>query len=109
MSFLTRLSIKRNLKLDTEVIEDLLTFQQHSVIDPFTPAEFSFDLRFEFPKYFQDIEHAPRRGITRDPHTFTASSNTVFHGDLVLYAQQMIWYGRKGGSREITILANPGD
>lgn len=110
-NFLAHLAAAKGLDLAEDLVEDLLTYQQHSVTGPSTPRRLSFDLRYNLHEYFQGIGQREQIPLTRKPCRVTATSEVVFGSDLERYARQVVWYGRKDGKLRQTKLesnASPG-
>jgi putative methyltransferase len=102
--FLTRLIADKEFDMAEDLLEDLLTYQRYSVTDPFTPDRLSFDLRYDLHGYFQGNDEGIEQPITRKSSRVTATAEVVFGGNLELYAQEAVWYGRKGRKVRQTVL-----
>jgi hypothetical protein len=67
------------------------------VLDPFTGKRFSFELDHNLTDYFRGSYLGENVPLKRDPHVLTVDEDVEFKGDLVRFATQIVWYGRKGG------------
>jgi len=105
LSFFRQTTAKEYASIGPDLLEDLVSFQQYSIIGPHTPAASSFDTRFDLHDYFQGLENGTRCPIKKTSRTLTAATDMVFDGNLELYAQQMVWYGRKSRNRRAVILS----
>ena len=94
--FVAQLISDHRLDLTDDLAKDLMTYQQHSVIDPFSPEQLDFDLEFDLHGYFQSYDQDLKMPITRKPCRMTAKAEMIFDGDLEGYARHVVWYGRKG-------------
>jgi len=96
--FLAKISADRGFHVSKELADDLLMYQQHSIVDPWTPKSHSFNLRYNLHEYFHGAGQVGQSPMVKNPLSITATADIVFGGDLEAYAQQVVWYGRKGGS-----------
>ena len=102
--FLATMFADRGFTVANELVDDLLMYQQHSVVDPWTPKSRTFNLGYNLPDYFHGADQASQSALVRIPISITATTDVVFGGDLETYAQQVVWYGRKSGSLRYTRL-----
>jgi radical SAM superfamily enzyme YgiQ (UPF0313 family) len=87
------------LAIDADGVQlgDVMSYQQHMVLDPFTGKRFSFELDHNLTDYFRGSYLGENVPLKRDPHVLTVDEDVEFKGDLVRFATQIVWYGRKGG------------
>ena len=95
--FVGQLINKHNLDVETSLLEDIMTYQQNMIPDPFSNKTFTIDLDYNLHDYFLNAYIGDRLPITRGDHTLTVTAEQAFDGDLEEFATQVVWYGRKGG------------
>lgn len=93
--FLKELIKKNNFKVSDSVADDLIHYQSFLMKSP----DFVLDritLKYDWHSYFSlkssDVLTASKQ------ISFAVVGCKHFHGDIKLYAREVVWYGRRGGS-----------
>jgi hypothetical protein len=81
--------------LEDDQLRGLLTYQKNMIIDPFTLPALTIDLDYDFHEYFEAAHLGSPRKLQKISTRLTITSEHTFKGDLELYAQTIVWYGRK--------------
>jgi radical SAM superfamily enzyme YgiQ (UPF0313 family) len=95
--FLRHLLSVHGLQVEEELLSDLVKYQKHMIVDPFTPESFMIDLGYNLHEYFANGYQGIPTRLTKIPSRLKVIAETPFNGNLELYAQKVVWYGRKGG------------
>ncbi|MGW6641310.1 B12-binding domain-containing radical SAM protein [Streptomyces iakyrus] len=94
-TFVAHLASRHALPVSAHLLEDLISYQKESLVDPFSPAESRLRLRHNLSNYFEEIYYG------RTPQLFPWDGHVTFRavdeygGDLRKYAIQAVRYGRK--------------
>lgn len=88
---------KTGCTMSGNIMEDLLVYQAQMLIDPFTPREFNFPLHFNLHEYFTAAYMGLKIPLRQEGTLVEVVADDSFSNDLVRYAKDIIWYGRKGG------------
>jgi hypothetical protein len=96
--FVEQLKDELELDIDKGLMYDLINYQQHMVVDPYSGKRFTFELEHNLHEYFRNALLGDRIPLTLGHHVLAVNSDADYKGDLPSYAQQVVWYGRKGGS-----------
>lgn len=94
--FLDVLILEKQLTIDRELLDDVVRYQSLLMRDPCTStasATFSYNL----PEYFSKFKEKTLL-LTKNPVTVSVAETKQFTGDIQQYAQEVVWYGRRGGS-----------
>ncbi len=85
---------------DKELLEDILNYQTAIVKNPYSQKTV-LNLKYDFYKYFLDIYSGNGSTLTAKNNTIVIDSSEV-PDNLVAYARETVWFGRKGGQNIIT-------
>ena len=96
--YVEQLKDELELDLDKGLLGDIMNYQRHIVVDPYSSKRFTFDLGHNLHDYFLNALLGERIPLTRGNHVLTVTGDAEYNGDLPSYAQKVVWYGRKGGS-----------
>lgn len=95
--FMKKLLGEFSLELDERLLRDLLKYQAHMIIDPFSPKTFCIDLDHNLHEYFRKAYVGERLPVIELPTSLEVRADAEYRGDLETYAREVVWYGRKGG------------
>lgn len=95
--FFSYLVDETGCQIDEALKKDLLVYQKKMLIDPFAKREFSFPLHFNLHEYFKAAYVGTKIQLRQENVLAQISAEDSFSGDLIRYARDIIWYGRKGG------------
>ena len=95
--FFSELIVETGCRMDETLKVDVLAYQAQMLIDPFAPCEFSFPLCFNLHEYFTAAYGGTKIPLRQENALVQVSAEDIFSSDLVRYARDIIWYGRKGG------------
>jgi len=104
--FLQGLLLERQMGLDDRLMDDLLTYQQAIIVDPFAPKSFIVELRHDLLDYFNNVYQGRDAQVAEQARSLQITPDEFFDGDLKRYARHVVWYGRKGGSFKHTNVIN---
>lgn len=85
---------------DPELLEDILSYQSAVVKNPYSKMTV-LNLNFDFYKFFTSIYQGAGVALEKNKNTISLDS-TEISDNLVEYARNTIWFGRKGGQNIIT-------
>ena len=85
---------------DEELEYDIFRYQKAVVKNPWKTM-IKLELRHDLYKYFYTIYSGGHIAIEKKPNKIILDSSEVSH-DLVKYARDTVWFGRKGGQNIIT-------
>ncbi len=89
--------VKSFVNVDETLLKDVFDYQKNMIIDPFQPSEITLSLSHDLHKYFSDALLGDILPIDNKPIVYRIVGNKHYNGDLPVYAQEVVWYGRKGG------------
>lgn len=95
--FIRGLLTARGWELEEGLLSDLLKYQKHMIIDPLTPDRFIIELQFKLHDYFEAHRQGIASKLVKERNLLTITADQTYSGDLELYAQHVVWYGRKSG------------
>ena len=104
--FAKQLIDELGLDIDGGLLEDIVAYQQNMVLDPFSSASFSFELDHNLNDYFLHAYLGDRTPLIREHHVLTVEEDVAVEGDLVEFAREIVWYGRKGGRFRHTVVVD---
>lgn len=81
--------------ISADIFDNLLIYQKKLIKRPFV-KEFSFDVSYNFPRYFQSIYNGHKEALTKQHLTVKITDNN-YKNNYQDYARETVWYGRKGG------------
>ncbi|OGN04597.1 MAG: hypothetical protein A3B99_04315 [Candidatus Yanofskybacteria bacterium RIFCSPHIGHO2_02_FULL_44_12b] len=83
--------------VDRTLLSNLLSYQRALVVDPYSDGEFSVNLEYDLHDYFAKAYLDEEGKLALASNRLVVKPSVVFKGDLVSYAREIVWYGRKGG------------
>ena len=88
----------KNLRfsMDSVLLRDLILYQATRGKDPYSLSEISISLSYDLHKYFCGLENRAWN-LYKIPNRLSIMADKSFAGDLMAYAKEVVWYGRKGG------------
>jgi len=99
--FLTGFLSENKVVLDKELIGDLLRYQKTRVVhyaDGRHPDnKFSISLDYNLPEYINGVMKGRIPDLRREKSEYVIVRDHDFAGDKKIFAQEIMWYGRKGG------------
>ncbi len=84
----------------TDLFEDLFNYQSAVVKNPYSKKAV-LDLRYDFYKYFADVYNGHVGSLVKKQNRIVIDSSEI-SDNLVEYARETVWFGRKGGQNIIT-------
>ena len=93
--FLNDLSSKFGLKAENELLDDLVLYQSSIMCDPFM-NESKIKIKYNWYEFFKNL-HSKKVNVKKVPAKIIIKADKNFAGNLVEYAREIVWYGRKGG------------
>ena len=85
-----------------------MDYQKEMIIDPYAPKKISLHLDYNFHEYFKAILMGEEAILERHPSSLIITPERCFQGDLKHYAEEVVWYGRKGGKFRHSNVADAG-
>lgn len=83
-----------------DLIEDLFNYQTAVVKNPYSKKAV-LDLKYDFYKYFTDVYNGHVGSLVKRQNRIVIDSSEI-SDNLVEYARETIWFGRKGGQNIVT-------
>jgi len=84
--------------VEKDKVADLVSYSSKMIIDPHCSSSMEVELSYDFQKYFNEFfKGVNDLKLAKIKNRLLFSNITEFHGDLPVYAREIIWYGRKGG------------
>lgn len=100
-NFLTSYLKQNHIVFDPELISDLLKYQRQRLVhydDNHNPDhQFVLDLNYDIPEYINAVMKGENHLLQRGRKRYHIVRNQNFNGDKKRFAQEAVWYGRKGG------------
>jgi radical SAM superfamily enzyme YgiQ (UPF0313 family) len=93
--FIRELVDDGRLPLDEDLLSDLFEYQGRMVLDPFTPGNFSVNLKYSLHEYFVNAYLGTPFPLVKKESSLNVKARAEFGGDLETYAREIVWYGRK--------------
>lgn len=88
-------------RIDDEILlEDILKYQSAVVKNPYSKGTV-LDLRYDFYKFFEDVYNGETPCLEERANRIVLDSSEV-SDNLVEFARETVWFGRKGGQNIIT-------
>ena len=84
-------------QVENQLINQMLDYQKHMIIDPYAPKQIDLDLDYNFHEYFKNILFGEEGRLELKPSSLVITPENCFDGNLERYAREVVWYGRKGG------------
>ncbi|MET7569323.1 radical SAM protein [Streptomyces sp. NPDC005492] len=94
-SFIRQLASHHDLPMPTPLLEDLISYQKESLVDPLSLAESHLHLRYNLSHYFEEIYYGRTPKLSASDCDVTLQAIDEYRGDLSKYAIQAVRYGRK--------------
>lgn len=85
---------------DKELAEDILNYQSSVVKNPYSKRK-EVELNYDFYKFFSDVYLGNICSLEKKKNIIVIDSTEV-SDNLVEYARETVWFGRKGGQNIIT-------
>jgi radical SAM superfamily enzyme YgiQ (UPF0313 family) len=82
-------------EVNTALLEDLVLYQSAMMIDPYSSKQ-KIELQYDIHGYFTNCYKEEILRYSK-PYQLVIEADRNFSGDLKRYAQEVVWYGRKGG------------
>lgn len=98
----------KSFGISGDTFENLFVYQKNVIKRPFV-KEFSFDVSYNFPEYFQNVYNGKKEELKKQALTVSINDGNFksSYGD---YARETVWYGRKGGrimyKEEMNVIAD---
>src|SRR5262249_21070572 len=86
------------------LMDDLLAYQEASLVDPFSPPAIQLRLHHPLPDYIEGAYYGHRSELPERDVEVTLTSDTHYRGDLKGYASQAVRYGRKNNHLRRAVL-----
>lgn len=94
-TFLAHLAARHDIPMSASLMEDLISYQKASLVDPFSPVESHLSLRHNLSEYFEEIYYGRAPRLASAECDVTLRAVDAYKGDLCAYAIQAVRYGRK--------------
>lgn len=94
-TFADHLISRHDMSVPTLLLQDLISYQKESLVDPFSPAETRLRLSHNLSDYFEKIYYGEAPQILSSECDVTLRASEEYNGDLSKYAIQAVRYGRK--------------
>jgi len=78
-----------------DIMSNLIVYQKKIIKRPFE-REFSFNISYDFPQYFQEIFNGKRQELEKRNLKISVKDEN-YKDNYCDYARETVWYGRKGG------------
>ena len=91
------LALSANLPIDLDELGDVLAYQRAVIVSPDDKGTVEFELGFNVHEYIQGLMTGGPVELARDRHLYRIERGDGFGGDMSRFAQNVVWYGRKGG------------
>lgn len=85
----------KSFGIDSDIFENLLVYQKKMIKRP-AVKEFSFDIFYDFPRYFHNVYTGNVKKLESRNLTITVRDKNA-KDNYPDYARETVWYGRKGG------------
>ena len=85
----------KNLFIQKELLNDLINYQKNMLVDPFTPAFFSMDLKYNLPEYFDNSYFGIQIPLEKKDCHVTFTKDHEYTNNLKSYSLEVVRYGRK--------------
>ena len=82
MAFLQYFCFQRQLVYSSDLLEDLVLFQQSALVDPFSPIEFSVVFNYDFNDYFRNAYVSNLTSLRRIRNRLYFTNGAAGVGDL---------------------------
>jgi hypothetical protein len=83
--------------LFADLIDDLISYQKAVVIDPYRASgSYRFELKHNLHEYIQAAYLGEEVVLEKGNFTYEVSVPKGYDGNLVEYAKEVVWFGRKG-------------
>lgn len=88
---------QQGIDVDEDVLTDLLAYQSAVVVDPHAAKKININLHHRLEEFFALATAGERPALIREAAGVDVEilSEAAFDGDLVAYAKEVVWYGRK--------------
>lgn len=93
-------SFVKNYIENADLFEDLFSYQSAVVKNPYSKKAV-LDLKYDFYKYFTDIYNGHVGSLIKRQNRIVIDSSEI-SDNLVEYARETVWFGRKGGQNIVT-------
>jgi 2-(S-pantetheinyl)-carbapenam-3-carboxylate methyltransferase len=95
--FLLSFARQREIDLDDDLLDDLVSYQRATIVDPYRRADSILALKTNIPDCVAQWRQNHQASLLRMPHDYRIRQSVLFKGDLRTYAREIVWFGRKGG------------
>jgi len=99
--FLTSFLTACDIEWDPALIRDLSNYQRQRLVhydDNHNPDhELMLDLDYNLPEYIHSVMKGEPGSLQSGRKRYRIVRNQNFNGDKIRFAQEVVWYGRKGG------------
>jgi hypothetical protein len=93
--FYSELKIFLKQITNNKTIDDLLLFISRIIINPYTKNDSKLNLKYDFMKYFKNARIGKYSRLMEKDLIINIKNIKHFNGDLVDYAKEVVWYGRR--------------
>jgi hypothetical protein len=100
--------LPEDAEIAPDLVHDLLTFQKHVVCGPCDPAETRVAMSCRIDLYVAACHQGNPAVLRTEPVVLAFHADHPGGGDLVAFAREVVWYGRKGGRFRNTVHALTG-
>ena len=93
--FLKGLMIDSNVEVDELLLDDLLRYQKEMTLSPYQEDK-CVDFEYDLQNYFANAYLGDAAICRKVKNTIEISPASEYAGDLITFAREVVWYGRKG-------------